>query len=200
MIIGVTGGVGSGKSTVLDILECDYSAFIIEADKVAKDLMNPAKSAFESIINEFGEDITAVENGQLVIDRIKLSKLVFQNPDKLSLLNSIVHPLVRVEILSMFDNIYSKDSNALIVLESAILIEAGYKDLLDSLWFVYADKEIRINRLMQSRGYSRLRCTDLMKVQLSDDEYKSNCDFVIDNSNDLSYVKEQIDSWFKKNR
>ncbi len=195
MIIGVTGGVGSGKSTILDILKSDYNAYIILADDLARELTNPSKSAYKGVIDAFGNDILA--DDLINIDRIKLSKIVFQNPDKLKLLNSIIHPLVRTEILNLFDEIYTKDNNALIVLESAILIEAGYLNLLDYLWFVYANKDVRIKRLIDSRGYSIKRCENIMDNQLSDDEYKSFADFVIDNSNSIELAKEQIHNWFK---
>ncbi len=196
MIIGVTGGVGSGKSTILDILKSDYNAHIILADEVARELMKPSKSAFNAVCDAFGNDILRDIDGVTCIDRIQLSKIVFKNPDKLKLLNSIIHPLVRVEILKIFDDIYSIDNNALIILESAILIEAGYKDLLDYLWFVYARKDIRINRLIESRGYSLERCENIMENQLSDDQYKNNCDFVIDNSESIDFSKKQISNWF----
>lgn len=197
MIIGVTGGVGSGKSTILDILKSDFKAHIILADEVARVLMEPRNKAFNLVVEAFGSDILSDDLDNPCIDRIKLSKLVFQNPEKLKLLNSIVHPLVRVEILNMFDSIYSVDKDALIVLESAILIEAGYVDLLDYLWFVYTRKDLRIERLMSSRGYSITRCMDIMDNQLSDDDYRTHADFTIDNSFDFNYTKEQIYNWFK---
>ncbi len=197
MIIGVTGGVGVGKSTVLDILKSDYKAYIILADEVARELMEPRNCAFDAVISAFGDEILCENSSDTCIDRIKLSKIVFNDPEKLKLLNSIIHPLVKEKILSIVNEIYSNDKDALIILEAALLIETDYADLLDHLWYVFSNKETRINRLMENRGYSIARCEDIMNNQLSDEEFRANCDFVIDNSGSIESTKEQIVNWFK---
>ncbi|MBR5931472.1 MAG: dephospho-CoA kinase [Lachnospiraceae bacterium] len=196
MFIGVTGGVGAGKSTILQILAEKYHAHLIIADDVARNLMNRGKASYKAIVKAFGEDILQ-EDGE--IDRQKLSAIVFQDEEKLSLLNGIVHPLVRKAIIREQKRVNKKDPERLVILEAALLIEAGYKEMLDELWAVTADPEIRIQRLMDSRGYSREKSESIIANQLTDEEFRRNCDFVIDNSGTLEDTEKQIREHFERN-
>lgn len=195
MFIGITGGVGAGKSTILQILKEKYDAHLIMADDVAKELMCRGKSAYRKIVQTFGDEILGDD---LEINRQKLSSIVFQDDDKLLMLNQIVHPLVQKAILKEKDKISKKNPEKLIVLEAALLIEAGYRDFLDELWAVIADKEVRIKRLMDSRGYSREKSESIIAAQLSDEEFRRVCDFVIDNSGSLSDSERQIEEHFER--
>ena len=197
MFIGVTGGVGAGKSTILQILEDKYNAHIIMADDVARELMNKGKASYRAIVKEFGDDILR-EDGE--IDRQKLAEIVFQDEEKLNKLNSIVHPLVRKAIVKEQKQVNKKDPDRLIVLEAALLIEAGYKEILDELWGVIVQKEIRIQRLMDSRGYTREKSESIIANQLSDEEFREHCDFIIDNSGTLEDTTEQIRKHFERNQ
>ena len=192
MIIGITGGVGTGKSTVLDILENEYGAKIIMADEVAKFLQDPGGRCYGPIVEAFGEEILDLSQPDKPIDRAKLASVVFSDPDKLEDLNYIVHPIVKIEIMCEISGYYNEDSNALIVVEAALLIEAGYTNFVDELWVVSADKETRIRRLAESRGYSREKSESVMASQLSDEEFASYADFVIDNSGSIEDTKRQI--------
>ena len=196
MFIGITGGVGAGKSTILQILKEKYQAHLIMADDVAKDLMRKNKSAYRKIVQVFGQEILGEDQE---IDRQKLSSIVFQDEDKLQTLNQIVHPLVKKAILKEKDTISKKDPKKLIVLEAALLIEDGYPKLLDELWAVVADKEVRIKRLMEDRGYSREKSENIIATQLSDDVFRKECGFVIDNSGSLSDSERQIEEHFERN-
>ena len=195
MFIGVTGGVGAGKSTILQILEEQYDAYIIMADDVAKKLMNKGKASYRAIVKKFGEEILQTDGE---IDRQKLSEIVFKDEEKLNLLNSIVHPLVKKAIVKEQKQVNKKDPDRLVVLEAALLIEAGYKELLDELWAVVVQKEIRIQRLMNDRGYTREKSESIIANQLSDDEFRANCDFIIDNSGTLEEAEEQIRKHFER--
>ncbi|MBE6017989.1 MAG: dephospho-CoA kinase [Lachnospiraceae bacterium] len=192
MIIGITGGVGTGKSTVLGILEEDFGANIIMADEVAKYLQAPGGRCYAPIVDAFGEEILDMEDPAHPIDRAKLASIVFEDPDKLEDLNYIVHPLVKIEIMCQISGFYNKNSEALIVIEAALLIEAGYTDIIDELWVVTADREIRIQRLEESRGYTREKCEAVMASQLSEEEFADFADFVVDNSGSIEDTKKQI--------
>lgn len=202
MVIGVTGGVGAGKSTILNILQDQYQAKLIVADDVARELMEPGGASYQAVVEAFGISILAdrkddEEEDEREIDRKKLAEVVFQDEEKLTLLNSLTHPKVKEEILHRIHCFYEENPDALIVIEAALLIEAGYKeDVLDSLWIVTADTEVRIARLMQSRGYSREKCISIMENQLSDSEFISEGDFIIDNSGTLEDSAKQIASYF----
>ena len=190
-IIGITGGVGSGKSRVLNELKVQYGAYIIEADKLAHELMEPGKVIYEEIVTAFGEDILCEEEPH-VIDRVKLGKIVFSDKKHLEALNKIVHPLVKKSILMLIRQAKEKGDVRLFVIEAALLIEDEYKSICDELWYIWVDKETRIKRLMLQRNYTKEKSVSIMNNQSSDEFYKENCDFIIDNNRDYEYTSEQI--------
>ena len=202
MVIGITGGVGAGKSTVLEILETEYGAFLIIADEIAKQLMEPGGASYEAVCRAFGEEILEKEDaqGNRPIDRAKLAAIVFDDDEKLALLNALTHQLVRIRIEEMIREKQETDADALIVIEAALLIECGYRDILDALWVVDADPEVRIRRLMESRGYSREKCEDMMDNQLSREAFAKEADELIDNSGTIEEVREKIAEVFRKIR
>ena len=148
-VIGVAGGVGSGKSTVLDILRRNHDAVICMADELGHEVMRPGTEGFDKIRETFGEAILSPEGE---IDREHLARRVYRNPDQLRRLNAIVHPLVISEIRK---RISERDCNRLFILETALLFETGCDQLCDEVWGVVTEDEIRIRRLMDSRGYTR---------------------------------------------
>ena len=184
MIIGVMGGVGSGKSTVLNYLENNYEAKIIEADKVAKEVMLPGNDVYNEIVKTFPEVI--VDNK---IDSKKLAEIVFNNKEQLEKLNSITHPGAVKEIVSRIKS----SKNRIIVVESAILLGSGVEQYCDELWFVFCNRDTRIKRLIQTRGYSKEKCISVIESQPADEEYNKAADEFIDNSYSEENTREQID-------
>lgn len=198
-IIGITGGVGAGKSRVLNELKVQYGAYIIEADKLAHELMEPGKVIYEEIVTAFGEDILCEEEPH-VIDRVKLGKIVFSDKKHLEALNKIVHPLVKKSILMSIRQAKEKGDVRLFVIEAALLIEDEYKSICDELWYIWVDKETRIKRLMLQRNYTKEKSVSIMNNQSSDEFYKENCDFIIDNNRDYEYTSEQIKARLNTNQ
>ena len=198
-IIGITGGVGSGKSRVLNELKVQYGAYIIEADKLAHELMEPGKVIYEEIVTAFGEDILCEEEPH-DIDRVKLGKIVFSDKKYLDVLNKIVHPLVKKSILMSIRQAKEKGDVRLFVIEAALLIEDEYKSICDELWYIWVDKETRIKRLMLQRNYTKEKSVSIMNNQSSDEFYKENCDFIIDNNRDYEYTSEQIKARLNTNQ
>lgn len=194
LIIGITGGVGSGKSSILKYLKSAYGAVIIEADNVGRMLQQRGNEAFDKIVENFGTDSIA-SDGEL--DRAYLAQLIYSDEKNRNLMNSIVHPLVEKYIIDQIENEYSSGT-AFLVIESAILFESGLDCLCDELWFIYADKEIRIKRLMESRGYSRNKCLMIMDSQLRDEAFFNLCSVSIDNSLSIEYSYRQIDEEFHR--
>lgn len=184
MIIGVMGGVGSGKSTVLNYLENNYEANIIEADKVAKEVMLPGNDVYNEIAKTFPEVI--VDNR---IDSKKLAEIVFNDKEQLEKLNSITHPGAVKEIVSRIKS----SKNRIIVVESAILLGSGVEQYCDELWFVFCNRDTRIKRLIQTRGYSKEKCISVIESQPADEEYNKGADEFIDNSYSEENTREQID-------
>lgn len=184
-IIGITGGIGSGKSVVLKILRDEYEAYIIEADSLAHRLMEPDEIIYKKVVEEFGDNILAEDK---TIDRGKLGSLVFNNDDMLKKLNSIVHPAVKEDIIRRIEE-QRKLGTELFVIEAALLIQDGYKSICDELWYIHCDKELRIKRLMDFRGYTRQRAEAVMASQEPEEYFRANCDRVLDNQGDIAQIK-----------
>lgn len=181
-IIGITGGIGSGKSTVLKLLKEEYNAYIVETDVLAHKLMQRGNKTYINIVNGFGEAILD-ENKE--IDRAVLGTLVFQHEEKLKLLNSIVHPDVKQYIRSDIDAKKQQGKVDLYIIEAALLIEDGYKEICDEIWYIYADEELRIKRLLNSRGGTRQKWLDVIRNQANDKYYRDNCEHIVNNDEDF---------------
>ncbi|MCD2492670.1 dephospho-CoA kinase [Lacrimispora sp. NSJ-141] len=189
-IIGVTGGVGAGKSTVLEILKEEYGAGILTADEIGRELMEPEGACFAQVRDVFGEGVIRQDG---TLDRRKIASMVFRDRAALKRLNGIIHPAVRKETEKRLQD-FEISGKDIAVIETAILFEAGYEDICDVVWYVYADEETRIQRLMQSRGYGRDKCREIMANQMPDREFRRRCGAVIDNSGSRADTKEQIAS------
>ena len=187
MVIGLTGGIGAGKSAVMEYLQ-EKGCYTILADDVARKLQEKGGVIYNEMLEVFGTDILG-EDGQL--DRNSVASVVFSDEKRLSQLNAIVHPAVREKILSLIAE--NKDKYPHIVIEAALLIEEHYEDVVDELWYVDAADEIRIKRRMESRGYTREKCLSIMSRQLSREEYVRHCKVVLDNSATLDEVRAQVD-------
>lgn len=210
LILGLTGGIGCGKTAVLTILKEEYDAYIIEADRLAHELMEPGKTVYQGIVDAFGMEVlmdtdidisapaegdAVTDNGQSTvnrsIDRKKLGDIVFHDKDKLALLNSISHPLVKEEILRQIEE--QKDAGKkLFVIEAALLIQDGYKSICDKMCYVYADLDVRISRLCEYRGFTKERAQAVIDSQESEAFYLEACDYKIDNSGSIENTKKDL--------
>jgi dephospho-CoA kinase len=181
-VLGITGGVGAGKSTVLAYLERRYQARILLADRIAYELQQPGQECYQAIVRRFGDQILQKDGA---IDRGALAGIVFSDQALLGELNQIVHPAVKAWIREEISREAQRGAAPFVVIEAAILLEAHYEDLCDEVWYVFADPGVRSKRLMESRGYSKERIRGIMANQMNDDEYRKKCKFVIDNSGDF---------------
>lgn len=155
-------GVGSGKSEILNILKNDYQAKVIQSDHVAHELMVPGAKSYDAIVQAFGNEIL---NEDQTINRPILGEIVFHDETKLSLLNSITHKNVDEEILSRIDQFGKEEPEGLLVIESALLVGAGYEKRFDQLWYIYTREEVRYERLKASRGYSDEKIKQMIEKQ-----------------------------------
>ena len=143
-IISITGGVGSGKSEVLEILENEFDAKIIKADEVAHQLMEPGKKGYQHVIGALGDSFLNKDGS---IDRKKLAALIFQNKDAVEKMNEIIHPMAWDEI---FYEVNHSDKEIIVV--EAALYDDEHNGMFDEIWYVYTSVQNRIRRLMESRG------------------------------------------------
>ena len=176
-IIGLTGGIASGKSTVSRALQ-DLGAIIIDADEVAHAIIEPGKPAWEDIVEHFG---TEVLNPDQTIDREKLGAIVFNDPARLQVLNQITHPRVGEQFKQMIKNIKSQQSDAVLFIEVPLLYETHMDRICDEVWVVWVDEETQIQRLMKRDGLSREDALKRIDAQMSLDEKARRADVVIDN-------------------
>ena len=188
-IIGITGGVGAGKSRVLYLLEKEFGAYIVEADLLAKNLMKPGKRVYNKVVEKFPEVIPS-EGAE--IDRMKLASLVYADKSKLKMLNGLVHPEVKEWIREDIEKHRLDKKCKLYIIEAALLIQDGYKEICDEIWYIRAETETRVKRLMESRNYSEEKAYSIIKNQPADDYFIDNSDRVIDNSGDFLQTNEQI--------
>ena len=190
-IIGITGGVGSGKSRVLAYIEETYEAVICQADQVAWDLQAPGEVCYQAIVDYFGTDIL---NENLTINRKLLAEIVFTDLNKLHKLNAIMHPAVKAKINELI-KIERKKRTRIFVLEAALLIEEHYDEICDELWYISTDEKIRRDRLKQSRNYSDEKISSIFATQLSEQEFRNKCQRVILNNGLFEETQEQIDEY-----
>ena len=186
-VIGITGGVGSGKSEVLRYLKEAHGAWVCQMDETAKELQRKGTTCFLRIVEHFGERVVSAE-GEL--DRAALSGIVFSDERELQALNEIVHPEV---IHQVRGDIEEKRTQGLkfYVVEAALLPDVG-RELCDELWYIYTEEKVRRERLKASRGYTDERITQMIASQPEEERFRSACTAVIDNSGDFEDTKRQI--------
>lgn len=188
-VIGLTGGVGSGKSLVAQLLKEETGSELIITDEVGHIVTDKGGSAFNSVVERFGSEIV-LETGE--IDRKKLADIVFNDKNAIQDLNSIVHPKVKEYIERYIEDRKEKKGN--IILESAILFETECDKYCDEVWYVYVPRDIRVARLRQSRGYSDEKCEAVMKSQKPDEFYISRSDKVIENAGSVDELRDCLKS------
>ncbi len=188
-IIGITGGVGAGKTQVLEYLNNKYGASICQTDKVGKKLQKKGGACYDAIVEHFGEGILD-EKGEL--DRSALADIVFSDQKELEVLNAIVHPAVKEEVRKKIAHEERKHTNVFVI-ESALLIEDNYDEICDELWYIYVKDDIRKNRLIFSRGYDAKKVDEIIAAQLPKDKFLRYCDRVIDNSGVFAETMMQLD-------
>lgn len=190
-IIGITGGVGSGKSRILQYIRDNYNCKIVTADDMANEVKGPGEECYDRIVALLGDDILT-DDGR--IDHGKMAAKIYADKDLLKKVNSIIHPAVIGRIKAMGNEEREKGSLDYFFIEAALLIECGFNDYVDEMWYIYSDKDVRRQRLKSSRGYDDAKIDAIMKSQLSDEQYRAGSDVVIDNDGEFEFTMKQIDA------
>lgn len=194
LIVGITGGVGAGKSSILQALKEHCNCKILLADDVGNLVKEPGQKCYGLIVDLLGEDILQEDKS---IDKIKMAQRIFSNQSLLRKVNEIIHPAVEAYILQDIEKEKKAGKIDVFFLEAALLIEAGYVPYLDELWYIYTEKSVRIRRLKESRAYSDEKIEQIMSKQLSEDEFRKHATFVLDNSHDFDTTFAQIENQCK---
>ena len=188
MIIGLTGGIASGKSTAAKILG-DWGAYVIDADKLGHRAYLKGTAAFDAVVATFGQD-TVGADGE--IDRRVLGGKVFGDPAKLTALTDIVWPAIRAMAEAEIKQAQSDNPTQVVVLEAAVLLEAGWQDLVDQTWVTVIEPEVAIARAVQRDGVDAAAVEARINAQLSNAERRAAADVVIDNSGTLEEMQQQL--------
>ncbi|MCC5911764.1 MAG: dephospho-CoA kinase [Clostridiaceae bacterium] len=187
-VIGLTGGIATGKSTVSKILK-NLGAVIIDADQVARQIVEKETPALKEIIDYFGKDIL-LDNGEL--NRKKLGEIVFSNPSQLKKLNAITHPRISQEIQNQINNYKQSEKNNAIIIDAPLLIETDLKNVVDEIWLVTLPKEKQIQRLIDRDHLTHEEIKGRLDSQMSQEEKISYAHQVIDNSGSIEELEQQV--------
>ena len=188
LTIGLTGGIGSGKSTVAQILG-EFGAPILDADKVAHTTYAPGAPAYDAVVAAFGADIVAPDR---TIDRKKLGAVVFGSPERLNKLTSIVWPATFDSIRRNVAELRAGGAKLPIVVEAAILIEANWHPLFDEIWLVRASREQVIARIESQRGLKPAETEARIRAQLSDEERAKHASLIIENNGSIEELRDLL--------
>ena len=190
MLLAVTGGIATGKSTVSRVLQ-ELGAPLIDFDLLARQVVEPGKPAWKEIVDYFGKEVIQADGR---IDRKRLSEIVFQDVEKRKKLESFTHPRIFEEFDRQVNEIASKDPNAIIQAGVPLLIELSLQDRFDKVLVVYAPQETQIARLMKRDRIGRQAAMNILKAQLSIDEKVHYADFVIRNEGSLEETRKQVEA------
>ncbi|OLP65990.1 Dephospho-CoA kinase [Bacillus pumilus] len=187
LVIGLTGGIASGKSTVSHMIK-EKGIRVIDADVIAKEVVALGKPALHKIVQTFGEEVL-LPNGEL--NRQQLGTIIFSDDEKRQQLNAIVHPEVRKEMLKQRDEGIDQQ-DTFVVLDIPLLFESQLESLVDRIIVVYTTPELQLSRLMSRNGFSEEDALKRIRAQQSLEEKCKKADRVIENTKDLAYTKKQL--------
>jgi len=192
-VIGLTGGIGSGKSTVAQFL-AELGAVVLDADKVGHVAFKPGTEAWREVVAAFGRQILTPDGE---IDRRKLGEVVFGNPEALLRLNQIMHPQIDKMVKAQFEE-YRRQGVRVVVLEIPLLLETGGTSLVDEVWVTVASESTVLRRLEERSGLSRQQSLARIRSQMSNEERVKHADEVINNDDSLDELKAKVKELWQK--
>ncbi|MBI4844246.1 MAG: dephospho-CoA kinase [Nitrospirae bacterium] len=193
--IGLTGGFGTGKSTVLKLFK-KLGAHTVDSDKLVADILK-RPVIINKLIKILGSEVVRKRNGKSILKKSHVAGIIFADPDKRKAVEKIIHPEVLKEIKAVVKKIYSKDKSATIVVEVPLLFETGFYKYFDKTIVVYCKKETAINRLMK-KGFSKEEALKRIRAQMPISRKKRLADFLIDNNKEKSGLKMKVKGVGKK--
>ena len=194
LIVGLTGGIASGKSLVTRVLR-DLGAHIIDADKIVHDLLAPGQDACREVVGHFGKEIQLPDGS---IDRRKLGDIIFNHPEERAWLNQCIHPRVFEAYNHQVRHLSERQPDAIVIMDAALLIETGYHKHMDRLIVVYADQKAQMKRLMERDRFTLEQAMARISSQMPLDEKRKYADFVIENTGTREATEQQTREVFAK--
>jgi dephospho-CoA kinase len=187
-VVGLTGGIGSGKSTFAALLT-EQGAKLIDADLLGREALQPGRPAWHSVVDQFGDEVLAPHS--MTIDRKRLAEIVFADRDKLAALNAIVHPVIVKGIADALDELRHGDE--IVILDAALIVELGLAEGLDALIVVVADENLRKKRLAKERGMGDADIVARMRTQTSSEEQLTKADLVVRNNGKIEELAREAE-------
>ena len=194
--IGITGGVGAGKSAILQYISDHYNSRVLLADEIAHQVMEPGTDCSRKLQTLFPEEGVFLEGGQ--IDRQAMAAILFSDPSRREALNAIVHPAVKEYVIEQEKLEREKGDIDWLILEAALLIEEHYDEICDELWYIYTSEANRRERLKANRGYSDEKIDQIFRSQLSEEQFRAACRVEIDNNHSPEESFAQIREIFDR--
>ena len=189
MVIGITGGIGTGKSSVVEILK-EKGYAVLSADAISHEIMTPDSSVVNRLRSVFGEEIICPDG---TLNRKDLAQKAFSRPENTEKLNEIVQQAIKEELTARITRLKQEDPLQVIIAEIPLLYEAGWDDLCDSVWTITAEMDTRIRRIMQRDGVKKRVARVRMKYQMDEDEKIAKADIVIHNDGSLTELREKVE-------
>jgi len=194
LIVGLTGGIASGKSLVTHILR-DLGAHVIDADKIVHDLLAPDQDASREVVGHFGKDILLPDGS---IDRRKLGDIIFNHPEERAWLNQCIHPRVFKEYQTRVHSLRERQPDSIVVMDAALLIETGYHKHMDKLIVVYARQQEQVKRLMERDRFTLEQAMARIASQMPLDEKREYADHIIENTGTREETEQQTREVYRK--
>ena len=196
MRIGLTGGIAAGKSSVSEIL-ASLGAWILDADAVSREMVEPGSAGLEGIVREFGEKILKADG---TLDRAALGAEVFSDDARRGRLNGILHPIIKSEMLNRAGRIESEYPDAIVIMDVPLLIESGWQDMADEVWLVTAPLEERIRRIALRDGLDRRQAERRIAAQMPDGEKVKYADIIINNDGNMDELKAIVSDLYAERK
>lgn len=187
LVVGLTGGIGAGKSTFASLL-AERGATILDADALGREALRPGRPAWRSVVDQFGDEMLGPG---MEIDRARLAAVVFENREKLAALNAIIHPVIIGSIADTLERMH--DTDAVVVIDAALIVETGLSEIVDVLVAVTAPKDARRERLVTSRRMTLADINARMRAQVSDEDLVARADILVVNDGTLESLVAEAD-------
>ena len=187
-VVGLTGGIASGKSMVARMF-VELGARLVDADLLARQVVEPGQPAWGAIADHFGEGVL---NPDRTLNREKLAEVIFRDPDERRVLNAITHPRIGAEMLDLIQR-FQREGAAVVLIDAALLLESPATNWIRPVVVVTAEEEVRAERIMERDGLSREQALARIRSQMREDERKTRADYVIDNSGTLEELKRRVE-------
>jgi dephospho-CoA kinase len=194
LIVGLTGGIASGKSTIADMFKME-GAYIIDIDKISRDVVKPGKPAWQDVVHVFGKEVL---NEDQTLNRKKVGDIVFSDPEKRKKLEEIIHPKITAEKLMKINEIERKDKQAIVIVDIPLLIETGKQDTVDKVVLVYTSPQGQIERLVKRDGLSLEEAHKRLASQMPIENKKKYAHYIINNEKPLEEIQKKVKETFRE--